>query len=150
MTIVQSYFELCFSGPDLLGERWRHACGMMTQFNEETGETERILVVAGGSRYPKALSSVELLNLDSYLAGTSDGWESGPELPSPVQQATMFEYEDGVILVGGDSDLAGQSLYKLTPSSSDWEILLQKLNFARRAHTSFLIPDEFVNCFDSK
>ena len=123
---------------------------MMIQFNEKTGVTERILVVAGGSPYPRPISSVELLYLDSYNAGTSTGWEFGPELPSRVLQAAMFEYEDGVILVGGDSDLAGLSLYKLTPSSSDWEILPQKLSFPRRSHISFLIPDEFVNCYDSK
>ena len=123
---------------------------MMIQFNEKTGVTERILVVAGGSPYPRPISSVELLYLDSYNAGTSTGWEFGPELPSRVLQAAMFEYEDGVILVGGSTGLAGQSLYKLTPSTSDWEKLPQKLNFARRAHVSFLIPDELVNCFDSK
>ena len=122
----------------------------MVHFNSNTGETERILVVAGGSKHQfTALSAVDLLYLDSYNAGTSTGWEFGPELPSRVLQAAMFEYEDGVILVGGSTGLAGQSLYKLIPSTSDWEKLPQKLNFARRAHVSFLIPDELVNCFDS-
>lgn len=123
---------------------------MMTQFNEDTGETERILVVAGGTDiYSTFLNSVEVLYLDSYMGGTSDGWMLGPELPGAAEQATMVEYEDGVILLGGDKGVDGYSLYKLTPSSSNWEKLPQKLGSFRRSHVSFLIPDEIANCFDS-
>ena len=122
---------------------------MMTHTNTGTGDTERILVVAGGSSDPSTvLKSVELLFLDSLFAGRTDGWVFGPDLPNSAEHATMFTDEDGVVIVGGDKGLDGHSLFKLTPTSTSWEKLPQKLSSITRAHVSFLIPDEIANCFD--
>ena len=119
----------------------------MVHFNSNTGETERILVVAGGSKHQfTALSAVDLLYLDSYEAGTSDGWVPGPRLPESGEQTTMHDVEDGVIIVGGYNGLGGNSLYKLTPTFDRWEMLPQKLKQFRWFHTSILVPDEVVAC----
>jgi len=142
-------FPSSLTGPDLIAERWRHGCGKMTQVNPDTGATERILVVAGGSVHQfTAISTVELLNLDAYEAGTSDGWVAGRSLPKSCEQATMYEDEDGVVLVGGYNGLDGHSLYKLTPTSENWELLTPRIEQYRRHHSSVLVPDELVNCHE--
>ena len=119
----------------------------MTQVNPDTGATERILVVAGGSVHQfTAISTVELLNLDAYEAGTSEGWVGGPRLPKAVEESTTYEDEDGVVIVGGYNGLDGYSFHKLTPASESWEKLLVTLKHSRTFHVSMLVPDDIVNC----
>ena len=120
---------------------------MMTNINSETGATERILVVAGGSIHQfTAISTVDLLYLDSYEAGVADGWVSGPNLPDRVEESTMYADDEGVVIVGGYNGLDGFSLHKLTPTLGSWEKLPVTLNHSRTFHVSILVPDEIVTC----
>ena len=79
---------------------------------------------------------------------------SGPNLPSQIEKSTMVTSPNGqgVVLIGGSLmgfmfspamiELWGNSLENLK-----WIQLNHKLQFARRHHVAFLIPDDFANNF---
>ncbi len=73
----------------------------------------------------------------------SAGWVMGPSLPKAIWASTMNEFQNGVILIGGDKQV---DLYQLTSPNGTWTKMKQTLKVARYGHVSFLVPDELVNC----
>ena len=69
-----------------------HACGIIATVNAETGETERAIIVAGGSTGTNYASTVEYLRINN-LGQIGDNWETGPALPKNVLFGTMVEYQ---------------------------------------------------------
>jgi hypothetical protein len=62
---------------------------------------------------------------------------------------------DSVILIGGGGDdivngtlpnFDGDQIFQLKTAEGPWLELPQKLEEKRSQHTSFLIPDDLVNC----
>ena len=120
----------------------------MDWINPDTGTTEKVVVVSGGKdNTSTALSSVELLFLNDYET-SKQSWTLGPNLPYLSYAATMIEFQDGVILVGGtgESDVDGSHLYKLSSPNEPWTEMKQTLTEPRSSAVSFLIPDEIANC----
>jgi hypothetical protein len=76
--------------------------------NPGTGNLENVVVAAGGAGGP-VLKSVELL----FLEDINSGWVAGPELTKEVSSATMVEFQDGVISIGGSGNVGGQNLINL-------------------------------------
>jgi hypothetical protein len=79
-------------GPALTEPRSGHACGVISDVNAETGEMEKVIVVAGGSTGSNYAETVEILRINS-LGQIADNWEKGPALPKEVLFATMVEYQ---------------------------------------------------------
>ncbi len=71
------------------------------------------------------------------------GWVMGPGLPRTIIQSTMNEFQNGVILIGGENQV---ELYQLISPNGSWTKMKQTLKEARYGHVSFLVPDELVNC----
>ena len=72
-------------------------------------------------------------------------WTAGPDLPTISYDATMVEYNNTVILVGGGED--ANQLYQLSSPKGLWVEMKQTLKSKRAAgHVAFLVPDEIVNC----
>jgi hypothetical protein len=88
------------------------------------------------------MSTVELLFLNEFEE-SSAGWVMGPSLPTVIWSSTMNEFQNGVILIGGDDQY---DLYQLTSPTGTWTKMKQTLKEARYGHVSFLVPDELVNC----
>jgi len=136
------------SGPQLINECVEPSCGIMNWINPDTETTEKVVVVAGGKdKNNNKLSSVQLLFLNAYET-SQYGWVQGPSLPKTISAATMTEFQDGVILVGGQSKpiVDGRHLYQLSSPDGPWTEMKQTLKESRRRAVSFLIPDEIVNC----
>jgi hypothetical protein len=132
-------------GPRLIESRIDHSCGILHWNNPDTGSMEQVVVVAGGySAFSSYLDSVELLFLDNLDAG----WVEGPILPGSALQATMVEFQGGVILIGGYGDVDSLHLYQLSSPTGKWTEMKQTLKEARSYHVSFLVPDELVNCHE--
>jgi hypothetical protein len=74
---------------------------------------------------------------------SSAGWVMGPGLPRTIIQSTMNEFENGVLLIGGENQV---DLYQLTSPNGTWTKMKQTLKEARGRHVSFLVPDELANC----
>ena len=130
-------------GPMLLTPRYAHSCGILFQHNPATQQLQNIVVVAAGkdNNYTP-LNSVELLYLDKY----ESGWMAGPSLPETAIAPSMIEFQNSVILVGGDGGVGGQHLYQLSSTSGPWVEMKQTLKEPRAKHVSFLIPDGLANC----
>ena len=58
----------------------------------------------------------------------------------------MIEFQNSVILVGGDGGVDGQHLFQLSSTSGPWVQMKQTLKEPRSKHVSFLIPDALANC----
>ena len=104
-----------------------------------------MVVVAGGDYTEHEfnfLSSVELLFLNDF----EPSWFMGPSLPKAVGFGTMVEFQNTVIFVGGKGDADGRNLYQLSSPDGTWTEMKQTLRYPRIAHTSFLVPDDLVNC----
>ena len=134
-------------GPSLLTPRGDLTCGILMWRNPDSNILEKIVVAAGGYNDSDNLNSVELLYLnDDAIDG---GWVVGPDLPKDSYKATMVEYNNTVILIGG-SDRPGGSgypyLYQLSSPKESWVTMKQRLKVGRSDHVSFLVPDEIVNC----
>ncbi len=135
------------TGPPLKIPRKYLSCGILIWNNPETNNMEKIVVAAGGYGKEQSLSSVELLSLNDD--GESNGeWFFGPALPDKNAGATMVEYKNTVILIGGGNEYypAYDSLYQLSSPKSSWVQMEQNLREKRRGHISFLVPDDIVNC----
>ena len=78
---------------------------------------------------------------------------SGPNLPSQIEKSTMITSPNGqgVVLIGGYlnwANLFSKSMIELWGNNLEnlkWITLKQTLQFARRHHVAFLIPDDFAN-----
>ena len=135
------------AGPLLSAARYFHSCGVMDWINPDTKSTEKVVVVVGGKdNTSTALSSVELLFVNDYET-SKQGWTVGPNLPKTIYAATMTEFQDGVILVGGTGpDFDGHHLFQLSSPTGPWTEMIQTLKEGRQHAVSFLIPDAIVNC----
>ena len=129
-------------GPQLRDPRSEHTCGVMNWKNPDTGSQEKVVVVAGGVGDPGFVLSTELLFLDQF----NSGWVAGPSLPKEVSDATMVDFQDGVIHIGGSGNVDGFHLYQLSSPNGSWTLMDQTLKESRVLHVSFLVPDELVNC----
>jgi hypothetical protein len=72
-------------GPSFAIGRNSPACGVLNWVNPNTGDTEKVVVAAGGSQ----LNTVELLFLDNLSAG----WLIGRDLPFEPFGGTITEYQ---------------------------------------------------------
>ena len=130
-------------GPMLINPRYFHSCGLLYQQDPATQQLQKIVVVAAGKdNNATPLKSVELLYLDKY----ESGWMAGPSLPETAIASSMVEFQNSVILVGGDGSVDGQHLYQLSSTSGPWVKMKQTLKEPRAKHVSFLIPDRLANC----
>jgi hypothetical protein len=77
------------------------------------------------------------------LEASGAGWVMGPSPPEGIRYSTMNEFQNGVILIGGENQV---ELYQLTSPNGTWTKMKQTLKEERFGHVSFLIPDELVNC----
>jgi hypothetical protein len=129
-------------GPELKNKRGHHSCGKIRRKKENQ---EMSIIVAGGLDGSSSLSSVEILN-----EGSND-WQTGPELPVEIEYSQMVEdLNGGVVLIGGESSSVGilDTLYQLPHGGQDagWTEMELKLETGRSQHTSFLVPDNIVDC----
>ena len=91
------------------------------------------------------LASVELLFLNRK---TGLKWIFGPSLHTNSWAATLVEYGNSVILVGGSgTEVDSRQMYQLdNPESTFWRELPQHLTDARYGHVAFIISKDIVNC----
>ena len=108
------------------------------------GDSDKVVVIAGGINNRIDLDSVELL----YMNDISKGWQSGPKLPYTVFDAMLVQYKESVILVGGSGrgDVDGKHMYQLSSPDGTWIEMKQTLPREIRSPIAFLIPDEFIDC----
>ena len=106
------------------------------------------------------MNSTEILISDDEDDFEDLEWNPGPELPTEnciYGSMLTSPNHDGVILVGcgvqknNGGTLETDSIYQLgfdPRGQLQWEIMEQKLEFARYGAVAMLVPDEseFVNC----
>ena len=95
--------------------------------------------MAGG----QSSDSVELL----YLADINSGWVISPTMPTVTTYATMVQFQNSVIVAGGEGGADGVHLYRLSAPDGSWEELEQTLKERRAEHVAFLVPDDLVSCY---
>jgi hypothetical protein len=124
-------------GPVLKNKRSFFSCGKIRR-NKES------IIVAGGWDVWSRLPSVEI------LSEGSNEWQTGPELPSGIDDSQMVEDQNGgVVLIGGSSSGGNlATLYQLPHGGQDavWTKMEQKMKTGRNRHTAFLVPDIIVDC----
>ena len=106
--------------------------------NPDTGEEETVVVVAGGSNVAiSPSSSSELLFVDR----ATSAWQKGPSLPQSTEFATMFAFEDSLVLFDGGC------VYQLDdPVNGNWTQLPVNVTEPRFNEVAFLIPDNLAEC----
>ena len=120
-------------GPALKNLRAPAGCG---RIRKDSQSQEFSIIVVGGYNGTSILSSVELLD------DGAQNWRDGPEFPYEIELAGMVEDPNGgVILVG-----SGDELFQLRHSDSEWTKMVQKLQTRREYFTTFLVPDDVVDC----
>ena len=127
-------------GPDLSTPRSSFACATVNWKNPSGGQSENVVVAAGGKN-KGYIWTVELL----YINNISRGWQPGPELPHEVSNSELVEYKDSVVLVGGYGNY-GRYLYQLSTPDGPWIKMEQTLPVTKHDHVAFLIPDELADC----
>ncbi len=85
-------------GPNLNTARYAAGCGVLNWMNPQSNQTEKVVVAAGGRNGGGYLSTTELLYVDRI---GSYNWVMGPSLPLANAFATMVEFQNSVILIGG-------------------------------------------------
>jgi hypothetical protein len=96
-------------GPNLNTARFAAACGVLNWMNPESNQMEKIVLASGGGGYDGFfLSTTELLYVDRI---GDYNWIMGPSLPSINAFATMVEFQNSVIMIGGN---LGNDLYQLS------------------------------------
>jgi hypothetical protein len=89
-------------GPNLNMARFAAACGVLNWMNPQSNQMEKIVVAAGGFG-DSILSTTELLYVD-WIGDYN--WIMGPSLPK-AYSATMVEFQNSVILIGGYGWIGG-------------------------------------------
>ncbi len=84
-----------------------------------------------------------LASLKLHLVNPFKSMVTGPTLPSAEFRSTITEFQNGVILIGGSSQV--ETLYQLTSPFGTWTEMKQTLKQEREWNLSFLVPDELVN-----
>jgi len=131
------------AGPLLNESRYDFSCGLMLWRNPDSRQDEKVVVVTGGN----ALSSTELLFLNDD--GTNEWeWVSGPELPAEIKHSTMIEYNNSVILIGGNpwADKLPDNMLQLSSPKGPWTEMSKPFMEGEGSLVGFLVPDELVNC----
>jgi hypothetical protein len=136
-------------GPQLIITRWSPVCGVMSWKNN------KVIVVTGGYELNQSdvpLKSVEFLFLNEY-EHLNISWVEGPSLPHIIEKPVMVEFNNGIILVGGNENSkytnSGHQLFQLSSPNGTWMRMSQQLKEKRPysyQHSAFLVPDEMVNC----
>jgi len=137
-------------GPTLNIPRHGLGCGIIEWLNPSNNQLEKVVVVVGGENRREEsifLSSVELLHLNNEQELNKLSWIMGPSLPKSAGFATVVEYQNSIILIGGEGEVDGRHLYQLSSPNGTWIEMKQTLKENRKYHASFLVPDEFVNCY---
>jgi hypothetical protein len=134
--------ESWIEGPEMKYKRVGHNCGRIRRDKESQ---EMSIIVTGGKYGPSYSSSVEILD------GSSNKWQTGPELPFGMRNSQMVEdSHGGVVLIGGESPYSAflGTLFQLPHAGQNavWTQMEQKLKLGRRQHTAFLVPDNIVDC----
>lgn len=134
------------TGPELNVPTASHSCAAVNWINPETGQVDRVVVVAGGE-HEGILDKVELL----FLNDVASGWKFGPKLPMNTYYSALVEYDDSVILVGGDGkdSSAPLNFYQLSSSVGPWVQMPHVLPNRITAHLAILIPDELTSCSEN-
>ncbi len=145
MTAVTIVFLKFNPGPSLNISRSSFSCGLLKWKNYHSNQLEKIIVVAGGENDKDFVLSVELLYLPIDYT-KADKWIIGPPFPKSVKNATMIEYDNSVILIGGRGAVDGFHMYQLSSPYGPWVEMKQTLRKNRMNHVSFLVPDELVQC----
>ncbi len=131
-------------GPPLLSGRHAHSCGRIRQ----SSDISQMSVIVVGGRASEEMISTEILDLETFE------WRQGPDLPYGISCSVLVEEPSGsVILIGGQSQQGiarnvTADIFRLAHAGegAEWELLPQKLQFARRFHRAFFVPDEIVDC----
>ena len=122
--------------PERQVSRFAQSCGYIIS----NGEV--IIIVAGGSNDREHLSSSEMLNLNDVL----DGWNSGPDLPRPLESGRTVQFYDHFLITGGYDGVGDlSSIYRIGPTLA-WQIEVQSLQYPRNSHVVFAIPDKWTFC----
>ena len=128
-------------GPELKKERKSHSCAKIRR----DIDSQKMSIIVVGGYTGSTLPSVEI------LAEGSNEWQTGPELPFGIRLSQMVEDRNGgVVLIGGQSFTTSRltTLFQLSHGGQDavWTELEQKMKTGRYQHTSFLVPDNIVEC----
>jgi hypothetical protein len=111
ITAIKRFIALA-PGPDLITAKYGASCGVLNWMNEQSNQTEKIVVVAGGLNGREYFSTTELLYVDRI---GDYNWIMGPSLPSTNGYATMVDFQNSVILIGGGQYPTGsKDLYQLS------------------------------------
>jgi hypothetical protein len=132
------------AGPDLITARSSHSCGIMNWLNPRNKIREKVVVVAGGDTgHHGKTDSVELLFLSGYDLFQKN-WVKGQNLPSSSSGSSLFEFQNGLIIVGG---WAHRHLYHLSAPNESWVEMKYLLKEpVADSHVAFLIPNYKTNC----
>jgi hypothetical protein len=137
----------CYRGPDLNSHRSHLSCGILNWLNPLTDAFEQVVLAVGGvgiSTY--SMKSVELLYLRKYF-NENKGWVFGSSLPYNTGFASSFEFENTLIISGGNGEVDGTQFFQLTSPLGNWVQMHQFLKESRDGHVMFLISDEVANCY---
>ena len=123
-----------FKGPPMNIPRRFHAC---VHYKDPQGNS-KIMVTGGVTEVSEAISSVEILDLDSQT------WSFGTYLPYYLHGHAMTAIEDTIYVIGGKgpNGLSGDIYQCIGGSSCEWELYPTKLQVPRRRFTAMLVPDE--------
>lgn len=82
-------------------------------------------------------NSVEFLDIGST------SWRPGPKLPQPLHGAPIVQHPNGGVIM-----IISNSFYYLANagSTSQWQLLPQKLATPREWFMAFFVPDEVAPC----
>ena len=131
-----------FKGPELKFGRRAHSCERIPSNSQST----QYSIIAAGGFNDQDMSSVEILD------GGLNEWRKGPELPYPICCSAIVKHPlGGVALIGGRANSSTKlvTIYHLPHAGDDakWELMPQKLKFARYHPTAFFVQDELAdNC----
>ena len=90
----------------------------------------------------QSISSVEKINLDIL-----DAWTAGPTLPYGLNDATSVQYQDSLLVIGGNNGSLTSTILTLNASNpNEWTVREQKLSVGRHKHASVLVSINELNC----
>jgi hypothetical protein len=142
---VQTFFlntvnNVWVDGPALKNLRAPAGCG---RIRKDSQSQEFSTIVVGGYNGTSTLSSVELLD------DGAKNWRDGPEFPYEIESARMVEDPNGGVIIVGPlttGTISSDELFQLRHANSEWTKMEQKLQTRRLSFTTFLVPDDVVEC----
>ena len=142
-------FELSHwsNGPELLHERYRHACGGVFYNSSNL----MIAVIGGKDNQGRYLSTVEfaVLDQDNTPAMTWE-WKYGPQFPFQVISSTAVSINSKLYVIGGyRKQASGYSFSNMIHELAEnitWIEFPQKMTIARSRVAAISLPEELVTC----